>query len=42
MGTVDYLRQNSIVDLIEETSKNNQELWIVGKKRTNLLDNLQA
>jgi len=42
VGTIDYLRQNSIVDLIEETSKNNQELWIVGKKRTNLLDNLQA
>ena len=42
VGTIDYLRQNSIVDLIEETAKNNQELWIVGKKRTNLLDNLQA
>ena len=42
VGTIDYLRQNSIVDLIEETSKNNQELWIVGKKRTTLLDNLQS
>ena len=42
VGTIDYLRQNSIVDLIEETSQNNQELWIVGKKRTNLLDNLHA
>ena len=40
VGTIDYLRQNTILDLIEQTEKNNQELWIVGKKRTNLLDNI--
>ena len=40
VGTVDYLRQNTLLHLIEETEKNNQELWVVGKKRTNILDNL--
>tara|TARA_Y100000310_G_scaffold46381_1_gene43090 strand:+ start:8301 stop:9941 length:1641 start_codon:yes stop_codon:yes gene_type:complete len=42
VGTIDYLRQNAIMDLIEQTSKNNQELWIVGKKRTALLDNINS
>ena len=40
VGTIDYLRQDAILDLIEQTEKNNQELWIVGKKRTNLLDDI--
>ena len=40
VGTIDYLRQNAILDLVKETEKNNQELWIVGRKRTNILDNL--
>ena len=40
VGTIDYLRQNAILDLVKETEKNNQELWIVGRKRTSILDNL--
>ena len=40
VGTIDYLRENSIVDLINETEQNNEELWILGKKRTELLDNI--
>jgi len=40
VGTIDYLRQNSIVDLINETEKNNEELWILGRKRTELLDTI--
>ena len=40
VGTIDYLRQDAILDLIEETEKNNEELWLVGKKRTSALDNI--
>ena len=40
VGTIDYLRENSIIDLINETEKNNEELWILGKKRIELLDNI--
>lgn len=31
VGTIDYLRKNSINDLIRKTAENNQELWLVGK-----------
>ena len=40
VGTIDYLRQDSILDLVKETEENNEELWIVGRKRTELLNNL--
>jgi len=40
VGTVDYLRQQAIEDLIEKTKENNQELWIVGKKRVDFLDSI--
>ena len=40
VGTIDYLRQDSIIDLVNETEKNNEELWIVGRKRTELINNL--
>ena len=40
VGTIDYLRQDSIMDLVNETEKNNEELWIVGRKRTELINNL--
>tara|TARA_R110002020_G_scaffold150286_5_gene326915 strand:- start:1487 stop:3133 length:1647 start_codon:yes stop_codon:yes gene_type:complete len=40
VGTIDYLRQDTILDLIEKTKKNNQILRIVGKKRVNFLDNI--
>ena len=40
VGTIDYLRKESILDLVSETKKNNQELWLVGKKRDPFLDNV--
>ena len=40
VGTIDYLRQQAIEDLIEKTKLANQELWIVGKKRVDFLDNI--
>ena len=41
VGTIDYLRREAILDLIEETKQNNQELWLVGKKRDPFLDNVK-
>lgn len=38
VGTIDYLRRETIMDLIETTRINNEELWIVGKKNENYLD----
>lgn len=32
VGTIDYLRKNTLLDLIKETRNNNDELWIVGKE----------
>ena len=40
VGTIDYLRKEAILDLIKETGENNQELWLVGKKRDPFLDNI--
>ena len=40
VGTIDYLRRETIEDLIEKTKESNQELWIVGKKREDFLDDL--
>ena len=40
VGTIDYLRQLTIEDLIKTTKEENKELWIVGKKRADYLDNL--
>jgi glycosyltransferase involved in cell wall biosynthesis len=40
VGTIDYLRKNTIIDLIETTKETNGELWIVGKKYDNMLDEL--
>jgi glycosyltransferase involved in cell wall biosynthesis len=40
VGTIDYLRKNAIIDLINTTKENNGELWIVGKKYDNMLDEL--
>jgi hypothetical protein len=31
VGTIDYLRKNTINDLIRKTAENNQELWLVGR-----------
>ena len=40
VGTIDYLRRETIKDLIDTTKENDQELWIVGKKNDNYLDGL--
>lgn len=40
VGTIDYLRKNTIQDLIETTKIDNKELWIVGKKNDTYLDEM--
>ena len=40
VGTIDYLRKNTIQDLIDKTKEENQELWIVGKKNDTYLDEM--
>jgi len=40
VGTIDYLRKNTIQDLINTTRENGDELWIVGKKNDTYLDNM--
>jgi len=40
VGTVDYLRRDMIEDLITTTRELNQELWILGKKNENYLDEM--
>ena len=32
VGTIDYLRKNTLLDLIKETRNDGNELWIVGKE----------
>jgi glycosyltransferase involved in cell wall biosynthesis len=38
VGTIDYLRKDMILDLIETTKNDGNELWIVGKKNSDYLD----
>lgn len=38
VGTLDYLRNNTIVDLIQYTKENNMELWLVGEDKNNFLN----
>lgn len=40
VGTIDYLRKETIQDLINTTNENNEELWIVGKKNDTYLDEM--
>lgn len=40
VGTIDYLRKETISDLIQTTENNDQELWIVGKKNDVYLDDM--
>lgn len=40
VGTIDYLRENSIRDLIEYTKENELELWLVGENKSNYLDEI--
>jgi glycosyltransferase involved in cell wall biosynthesis len=37
VGTIDYLRKETIMDLIDYTSDNGKELWIVGEDKSNYL-----
>jgi glycosyltransferase involved in cell wall biosynthesis len=37
VGTIDYLRRETIIDLIESTRDENKELWIVGEDKSNYL-----
>lgn len=38
VGTIDYLRKETIVELSEYTKENNLELWLVGENKSNYLD----
>ena len=40
VGTIDYIRQETILHLIESTKKEGKELWILGKKKSDYLDDL--
>ena len=37
VGTIDYLRKETIMDLIDYTAENGKELWIVGEDKSNYL-----
>jgi hypothetical protein len=40
VGTIDYLRKEAILDLVEYTQKIGKELWLVGENNGNYLQNL--
>ncbi len=40
MGTIDYLRKNSIFDLVKYTEEENKELWLVGKNQSDYLPDI--
>jgi hypothetical protein len=40
VGTIDYLRKETILDLIEYTREIGKELWLVGDNNGNFLENL--
>jgi hypothetical protein len=40
VGTIDYLRENTIRDLIEYTEANHMELWLVGEDKSNYLNQI--
>jgi len=37
VGTIDYLRKNTILSLVEYTKQNNKELWLVGENKSDYL-----
>jgi glycosyltransferase involved in cell wall biosynthesis len=37
VGTIDYLRKETIMDLIDHTAENGKELWLVGEDKSNYL-----
>jgi len=40
VGSIDYLRKNTILDLIEVTKKENKELWLVGENKSDYLNEI--
>ena len=40
VGTIDYLRENTIRDLVEYSKSINKELWLVGENKSNYLPEL--
>jgi glycosyltransferase involved in cell wall biosynthesis len=40
VGTLDYLRRETIMDLLDYTKENNKELWIMGEDKSNYLSSL--
>jgi len=40
VGTIDYLRRETIMDLIEYSKENNKELWLMGEDKNNYLPSL--
>lgn len=40
VGTIDYLRKNTILDLVKYTKENNKELWLVGEKKDGFVDEM--
>jgi hypothetical protein len=42
VGTLDYLRRETLLELIEYTKENGMELWVVGENKGNYLDVLTS
>lgn len=40
VGTIDYLRKNTILDLIEYSKQENKELWLVGENKSDYLSEI--
>lgn len=40
VGTIDYLRKDTIFDLIEYTKSNSLELWLIGENKSDYLTNV--
>ena len=40
VGSIDYLRENTIKDLISYTKENGKELWLVGDNKSNYLQDI--
>jgi glycosyltransferase involved in cell wall biosynthesis len=38
VGTIDYLRKETILDLMERTKEEGKELWLVGENKSNYLE----
>lgn len=40
VGTIDYLRKETIFDLVKKTKEDSQEFWLVGKNHSNYLNQI--